>query len=149
MIYRERYEGVDRWKSAVSYDGRDWFAIENSAIEMSLQGTSSAVDEVADPTILTHAGAYLLHYSRRRGARWSVGAFASHTFLHWRRLDETGPILSRTTFGFDSLSVRSPTLISNASGLEMVYVATSGEQDQLGYAVREASSEGMFAPRAD
>ena len=149
MIYREIREGAELWKSAVSVDGEHWDAIDNSTLDTRLQEAWSTIDEVAEPSLVVHAGAYLLHYSRRRGARWSVGALASHSFLHWRRLDGAAPVLGRSNVGFDSLSVRSPTLVTNTSGLEMVYVATSGEQSQLGFAMREASPVGMFAPRAD
>jgi hypothetical protein len=145
MIYRESMPDAIRWVMAVSPDGVRWTEVLGSDIDARLQEELRTVDESRGPTLTSHAGAYVLHYSRRRGARWSIGALASHSFLYWRRLDEERAILGRSETGFDSLSVRDPAPGATETGLEMVYVGTDGTRQQLGYTTREASHEGTFS----
>ena len=133
-------DGTFRTLTLVSTDGQQWAQVIGSDISEHL----ASEDRPSALSLSTHNGAYWLHYARRRGARWSIAALASHGFVSWRHLEGGAPVLSRQASGFDRLYVHQPASASFGDLSDLVYVGSDGARDRLGLARRIGTEMGTF-----
>jgi hypothetical protein len=147
----ETLENGDRQLRALrSTDGIDWVRHRSAGLEsLSRRNADTAdrpafdADEIADPTLTTRNGAWLLHYTGRRGTRSGIGLLVSDDFVDWRSPID-GAVLSPASNAIDLVGVSAADVISEPDGLTIVYVAHDGYQGRLATAARRATDAGSF-----
>lgn len=103
---------------------------------------SVAADELGDPSLVVHNGAYQLYVAERRGTRWGVTLLASDELVYFRRVEERA--LGASGQGFDRLGARHPAALPSSDGVDIVYLGDDGVRSSLGLARRDATSFGTF-----
>jgi hypothetical protein len=102
------------------------------------------VDEIADPSLIIHNGAWQLYYARRRGTDWSVGLLASDGMLYWRHLASGYAVFEGGTGKFDRLGVSGPDAVSGDGRVELLHVGRDGVRPGLGLVSRAATDRGAY-----
>ena len=102
-----------------------------------------AADEIADPSLVAHDGAYQLYLSRRRGTRWGTALLTSHELVWWRPLDDGGAILTGHVDA-ERLGVRGADATSVGERIELVHVGLDGLGTTLRWAARPATDDGTL-----
>lgn len=94
-------------------------------------------DEVGDPSIDIEGGVHRLYFSGRRGTRWSIGLLVSPDGALF--VEPNDPIaLEPSGLGFDSLSVRAPSVEVFGDELHLYYEGSDGARSRIGVAIGAA-----------
>jgi len=127
-------------------DGASWWHMEASGLPDAVRAAAGAggfdSDEIGEPALVVHDGAWQLYYAGRRGTRWNVGLLASDALVSWRRIDAGMGVLSRRGSHYERVGVSEPSVVSLGNGAEVVYAGTDGTRWQLGRAYRAATDMG-------
>jgi hypothetical protein len=101
-------------------------------------------DELREPSLIIHNGAWQLYYALRRGSRWTVRLLASDALQYWRHVNDAAPVLGPGTEGFDVLGARGPAAVSRPEAVELLYVGLDGVRGTPARALRAATDQGTF-----
>jgi len=97
-------------------------------------------DEIADPSLIVHNGAFHLYYAGRRGTRWGIGLIASDEIVEWRSAADGPQVLAGDGSGFDRVGLAGPDAVSRDTDIELVYQGSDGSRAGLGLAQRESAN---------
>lgn len=140
--------GGHQLRPFVSRDGGESFeAYRGTLAGLTTRDTGLSIegfdaDEIAEPSLVIHNGAYHLYYAGRRGTRWRIGMLASDELLNWREIGDGGPVLSSDGNGRDRVGVRHPDVWAQPGSVELFYTGNDGARDTLFRALRRSTAGG-------
>ncbi len=117
----------------------DWAPLPATELAR-LTGMELPTEELTDPSLIVHNGAYQLYYARRRGTRWAIELLSSDDLVAWRSL---GEVLSGSGAGFDALGVRGPDALSEGERVQLLFQGHDGIAFSLGFSSRPATSQSV------
>lgn len=100
-------------------------------------------DEVGQPALSIHNGAWHLHFAARRGTRSSIGLLVSDNLIHWRSPTGTA-VLDAGAAPWEALGVSAPDAVATGDMFEMVYAGLDGWRSTLAWATRRGTDSGGF-----
>lgn len=91
-------------------------------------------DDVDDPAVVFYDHVYRLYYAGRLGSRWSIGMLVAADLGYWRASNGGSAILAADGSGFDAVSVRGPSPLTDTTQLTLYYVGADGDATTIALA---------------
>lgn len=120
----------------------DWAPLPASELAR-LTRIELSTEELTDPSLIVHNGAYQLYYARRRGTRWAIEQLSSDDLVAWRPL---GEVLGGSGTGFDALGARGPDALAEGDRVQLLFDGHDGVAFSLGFSSRPGSSQSVQSP---
>lgn len=129
VVRAELLDGQREFWALLSNDqGQSFRRVEGVRLDQALapgQGALFDADEVSQPSLAIHGGAYRLYFARRLGARWSIGLVVSDELVSWRHPLDGAPVLLGAG-ELERVGVTAPSVAIQNERVELYYLALDG-----------------------
>lgn len=136
---------LELWAFLSNDQGQSFRRVDGVGLGAALrrgQGSPFDADEVAQPSLAIHGGAYRLYFAQRTGARWAIGLVVSDELIAWRHPTDGAPVLLGEGDS-ERVGVASPSVFVMGETVELYYLGLDGVGSAVRRTERVATSGGL------